>query len=155
MFSCFCVTSSGFHASSVILSNWILDFFLLWLFLSYWCWVKVALSFIDRMKVYFHVFMFLCFLHPTSFCISWKQGLKKIMHLEGMETWKHENIKICLPIWNIIVNQHQLLTNTQRWKTCLIKNTQVKNPVRVFVQNRIEEHTQSCIIASCTSKWIF
>ena len=31
-----------------------------------------------------------------------KQGLNIFMHLE--KAWKHENMKICLPIWNVIMN---------------------------------------------------
>ena len=45
--SCICTAISvinfGLHVSSVILSSWIPDVFLLWLFVSnWWCWVKVT-----------------------------------------------------------------------------------------------------------------
>ena len=37
------VINSGFHVSSVILSSWTPNVFLLWLFVSnWWCWIKVT-----------------------------------------------------------------------------------------------------------------
>ena len=83
--------------------------FLLWVFVSNWCWFRFEIT-IYRVVIRKYIFMFSCF-HVTSFGYKLvtqphfinlgKQGLNIFMHLE--KTWKHENMKICLSIWNVIM----------------------------------------------------
>ena len=65
----------------VILSIWSLDVFLLWLFVSNWCWVKVTLSYIGRIKVYFHVFMFLCQSYLTLLSCALYNRFELVLYL--------------------------------------------------------------------------
>jgi hypothetical protein len=76
-----------------------------------------------------------------------KQGLNIFMHLE--KTWKHENMKISLTIWNVIVNISCSQTFKGGRHGGQLRTDKIS--MRVII-NRIEEQTQSCIITSCNAK---